>query len=70
MARHGERQFPVGAGRPTGKQLSSEKALEGRCEQGLAPDHVSKTTKGEYKTGLLVVLATVKGFEKPWYIFC
>ena len=30
---------------------------------------MGETTKGEYKPGLLVVLATVKGFEKPWSVF-
>ena len=54
--------------RPTGKELSSVEFLGGRGEQGLAPDLVGNTTKGEYKPGLLVVLATVKGFEKPWSI--
>ena len=29
---------------------------------------MGNTTKGEYKPGLLVVLATVKGFEKTWSI--
>ena len=29
---------------------------------------MGETTKGEYKPGLLVVLAAVKGFEKPWSI--
>ena len=31
-------------------------------------EFVGETTKGEYKLGLLVVLAIVEGFEKPWSI--
>ena len=42
--------------------------LGSRGDQGLAPDLVGETTKGEYKPGLFFVLATVEGFEKPWSI--
>ena len=55
-------------GRPIVKELSSKQPLGGRGEQGLAPDLVGKSTKEEYNPGLLVVLATVQGFEKPWPI--
>ena len=64
--RHGRgiRQLSFCAGRPTEK-LSSVESLEGAEEQGFVPDFVDNSTKGEYKPGLLVVLATVKCFEKP-----
>ena len=66
-ARRGKRQLPVGAGRPTGKELSSVEPLWGRGEQCLAPGGYVKTSTGhEYKPGLLVVSATVKGFFKLW----
>ena len=29
---------------------------------------MGNTTKGEYKPGLLIAVANVKGFEKPWSI--
>ena len=68
MARQGETSIPSRCGATYWEELSSEKPLGGRGEQGLAPNLVGYTTKGEYKPGLLVVLATVKGFEKPWSI--
>ena len=41
----------------------------GRGEQGSAPnDFVEVITNREYKPGLLVASATIKGFEKPWSI--
>ena len=44
-------------------------ALGGRAKQGLAPhDLVDVATKREYKSGLLVVSATVKGIEELWSI--
>ena len=55
-------------GHPTGKELSSEQPLGGRGEQGLFPDLVGETTKGEHKPGLLSVLVTLKRFGKPWSI--
>ena len=36
--------------------------------QGLTPDFVDTITQGVYKPGLLVVSATVKGFDKPYSI--
>ena len=35
----------------------------------MASDFADEITTGEYKPDLLVVLAFVKGFEKPWSIF-
>ena len=64
MARQGKLQLPVNVKRPTGKELSSVEPLVGRGEQSLAPNFVDKVAKDEYNLGLLVVLATVKGFEK------
>ena len=64
----GKLQLPVVKGRPTEKELSSAEYLGGRGEKGLASDFVDETLKGEFKPGLLVVLATIKGFEKPWSI--
>ena len=64
----GETSIPSRCGVTYWDILSSEEPLGGRGEQGLAPDLVGKTTKREYNPGLLVVLATVKGFEKPWSI--
>ena len=68
--RHGrkKRHLPVGAGRPNEKKLSYVQPLGGRGEQVLAPDLVRKSTKGEYKQGLLIALGTVIYFEKPWSI--
>ena len=55
-------------GSPTEKEPSSVKHLGDRGEQGSASDLVGENKKGEHKPGLLVVLATVKGFKKPWSI--
>ena len=65
----GKRRHPVGAGRPAGIELCSVEPLGGRGEQGLAPSGVvNVATESGCKPGLLVVTATVKGFEKPWSI--
>ncbi|GMF60064.1 unnamed protein product [Phytophthora fragariaefolia] len=57
------------AGRPTGEELSSVEPHGGGGQQGLAPKRaaLSNTTR-VCKPGLLVVQATVRGFEKPWTI--
>ncbi|GMF44473.1 unnamed protein product [Phytophthora fragariaefolia] len=63
-------QLPVGAGRSTGEELSSVEPHGGGSQQGLAPKRaVLSNTKRVCKPGLLVVQATVKGFDKPWTIF-
>ncbi|GMF54737.1 unnamed protein product [Phytophthora fragariaefolia] len=65
----GKREIPVGAGLPTGKELSSVEPHGDGCQQGLAPKRaVLSNTERVCKPGLLVVQATVKGFEKPWTI--
>uniref|UniRef100_H3GYR8 Reverse transcriptase domain-containing protein n=1 Tax=Phytophthora ramorum TaxID=164328 RepID=H3GYR8_PHYRM len=57
-----------GAGRPTGEELSSVEPQQGG-QQGLAPKStVLFNTERVCKPGLLVVEATVKGFDKPWTI--
>ncbi|GMF56609.1 unnamed protein product [Phytophthora fragariaefolia] len=62
-------QLPVGAGRPTGDELSSVEPHGGGGQQGLAPKRaVLSNTERVCKPGLLVVQATVKGFDKPWTI--
>ncbi|GMF49847.1 unnamed protein product [Phytophthora fragariaefolia] len=62
-------QLPVGAGRPTGEELSSVESHGGGGQQGLAPKGaVLSNTERVCKPGLLVVQATVKGFDKPWTI--
>ena len=65
----GKRRLLVGAGCPTGEERGFVEALGGRTEEGLAPhDLVDVATKREYKSGLLVASATIKGFEEPWSI--
>ncbi|GMF52954.1 unnamed protein product [Phytophthora fragariaefolia] len=65
----GKREVPVGAGRPTGEELSSVEPDGGGGQQGLAPKRaVLSNTERVCKPGLLVVQATVKGLEKPWAI--
>ncbi|GMF59225.1 unnamed protein product [Phytophthora fragariaefolia] len=62
-------QLPVGAGRPTGEELSSVEPHGGGGQQGLAPKRaVLSNTERVCKPGLLVVQATVNGFDKPWTI--
>ncbi|GMF15551.1 unnamed protein product [Phytophthora fragariaefolia] len=57
------------AGRPTEEELSSVERHGGGGQQGLAPKRaVLSNTERICKPGLLVVQATVKGFEKPWTI--
>ncbi|GMF39296.1 unnamed protein product [Phytophthora fragariaefolia] len=64
-----QRRVPVGAGRPTVEELSSVEPHGGGGQQGLAPKRaVLSNTERVCKPGLLVVQATVKGFEKPWTI--
>ena len=64
----GEKPAPSRRERPNGKELSFLNPIRGKGEHGLVSDLVGETTKREYKTGLLVVLVTFKGFEKPWSI--
>ncbi|GMF23864.1 unnamed protein product [Phytophthora fragariaefolia] len=65
----GKREVPVGAGRPTGEELRSVVPHGGGGQQGLAPKRaLLSITQRVCKPGLLVVQATVKGFEKPWTI--
>ncbi|GMF56516.1 unnamed protein product [Phytophthora fragariaefolia] len=62
-------QLPVGAGWPTGEELSSVEPHGGGGQQGLAPKRAALSNMERVcKPGLLVVQATVKGFEKPWTI--
>ena len=56
-------------GRPAGEGLGSDEPLGGSGEHNLAPrSPVHSNTGREYKPGLLVAKATVKGFDKPWSI--
>ena len=54
----------LGAGRSTEKEFCLVEPRGGRGEQSLDPDFVVKSTKGEYKPGLLFASATIKGFER------
>ncbi|KAI9922852.1 hypothetical protein PsorP6_002373 [Peronosclerospora sorghi] len=59
---------PVGAGRPTCGSLSAVKP-QGRGRQHKAPSEtVLSSTELVYHPWLLVVLADVKGFDKPWRV--
>ncbi|KAG3058180.1 hypothetical protein PI124_g17465 [Phytophthora idaei] len=63
----GKRRLPVGAGCPTGEEVSSVGPPGGRGQQDSAPKRVGLSyEKSVCKPGLLVVQANVKGFEKPW----
>ena len=63
-------RLPVGAGRPAGEELGSVEPLGGSGEQILASrSPVHSNTGREYKPGLLVAKATVKGSDNPWSIF-
>ncbi|KAG3069362.1 hypothetical protein PI125_g23226 [Phytophthora idaei] len=65
----GKRRLPVGAGRPTGEELSSVRPPGGREQQDPAPKRAGLSYKKSVcKPGLLVVQANVKGFEKPWRV--
>ena len=65
----GKRRHSVGAGRPTGVELSCVTSLRGRVKQGLAPlSSVPASTECGYKPGLLVAEAKVEGFDKHWSI--
>ncbi|CAH0474159.1 unnamed protein product [Peronospora belbahrii] len=65
----GKRRNPVGAGRPTGKELSSVDSLASISKQVPASkrSELSKTER-ECKPRLLVVEGTVKSYDKPWII--
>ncbi|CAH0482008.1 unnamed protein product [Peronospora belbahrii] len=65
----GKRRNPVGAGRPTGEELSSVEPLGGRSKQIPVPkrSELSKTER-ECKPGLLVGEGTVKGYDTQWII--
>ncbi|GMF58289.1 unnamed protein product [Phytophthora fragariaefolia] len=57
------------AGRSTGEGLGSVEPHGGGGQQGSAPKRaVLSNTERVCKPGLLVVQATVKGFDKPWTI--
>ena len=59
----------MGVELPAGEELGSVKLLGGSSEQNRAPrSPVHSNTGLEYKPGLLVAKATVKGFDKPWSI--
>ena len=65
----GERQCSEVAGRPDGEELSSGEHMGGTIQQGPAPKRAElNNAERECKRGLLVVEATVKGFERPWII--
>ncbi|GMF23841.1 unnamed protein product [Phytophthora fragariaefolia] len=65
----GKREVPVGAGRPIGEDISSVEPQGGGGQQGLDPKSaVLSNTQRVCKPGLLVVQATIKGFEKQWTI--
>ncbi|CAI5739863.1 unnamed protein product [Peronospora farinosa] len=50
-------------------ELQAAEQQGGKDKQGLAPGgSVNASMEQDYKPGLLVVSATVKGFEKPWSI--
>ncbi|KAG2920708.1 hypothetical protein PC119_g5894 [Phytophthora cactorum] len=64
-----KRRLPVGAGRPTGEELSSVEPPGDRGQQDLAPKRAGLSyEKSVCKPGLLVVPTSVKGFEKPWRV--
>ena len=61
-----ETSTPSSRGLLTGEELGFVEALGVRAEQGLSlHDLVDGAMKREYKSGLLVASATVKGFEDP-----
>ncbi|KAI9906943.1 hypothetical protein PsorP6_002838 [Peronosclerospora sorghi] len=63
-----KRRIPVGAGRPTGGPLSAVKP-QGKGRQHKSPrEAVLSSTDLVYHPGLMVVLADVKGFDKPWRV--
>ncbi|KAG3183294.1 hypothetical protein PC128_g14230 [Phytophthora cactorum] len=65
----GKRRLPVGAGRPTGEELSSVGSPGGRGQQDPAPKRAGLSyEKSVCKPGLLVFPANVQGFEKPWRV--
>ncbi|KAG4055387.1 hypothetical protein PC123_g9532 [Phytophthora cactorum] len=65
----GKRRLPVGAGRPTGEELSSVGPPGGRGQHDPAPKRAGLSyEKSVCKPGLLVVQSNVKGFEKPWRV--
>ncbi|POM79687.1 LOW QUALITY PROTEIN: Hypothetical protein PHPALM_2580 [Phytophthora palmivora] len=68
LTRGGEMTTPS-AGPPAGEDLGSVVPQGGRGQQGLAPERwIISQTNRVCKPGLLVVEATVKGFEKPWIV--
>lgn len=65
----GKRQYSEGMGIPVGVEVGSVELLERASRQGLASERAEiVNTESECKRGLLVVKATVKGFEKPWIV--
>ena len=65
----GKRQYSVGTGSLTGKELSSVEHMGSTIQQGPALKRSELfNTECECKRGLLGVEATIKGFDKPWII--
>uniref|UniRef100_A0AAV1TAX9 Uncharacterized protein n=1 Tax=Peronospora matthiolae TaxID=2874970 RepID=A0AAV1TAX9_9STRA len=67
MGRSGKTATPSRRGAPYWGETKFCRILGGKGKQGLAPDgHVEVFTRREYKPGLLVASATIKGFEETW----
>ncbi|GMF59106.1 unnamed protein product [Phytophthora fragariaefolia] len=69
LVHFGETRSPNRPGAAFGEELSSVEPHGGGGQQGLAPKSVVlSNTERVCKPGLIVVQATVKGFDKPWTI--
>ncbi|KAG4037513.1 hypothetical protein PC123_g26923 [Phytophthora cactorum] len=67
--RPGERRRPVGAGRPTGEDLSLHERCAGGAHHGdLAPESLCTLESEKGSGGLLVVHARVRGYELPFRV--
>ena len=65
----GERRRPVGAGRPTGEDLSLRERYAGGAYHGdLAPESLRTLESAKGSDGLLVVHGCVRGYDHPFRI--
>ncbi|ETO76804.1 hypothetical protein F444_07873, partial [Phytophthora nicotianae P1976] len=65
----GERRGPVGAGRPTGEDLSLRERYAGGAYHGdLAPERLRTLESAKGSDGLLVVHGCVRGYDHPFRI--
>ncbi|POM75227.1 LOW QUALITY PROTEIN: Hypothetical protein PHPALM_7699 [Phytophthora palmivora] len=65
----GELGSPVGAGRPTGEDLSPHgRSADGARHGGLAPESLGTLETSKSSGGLLVVHASVRGYGDPFRI--